>query len=292
MAGKGGVGKTTVCAAVARTASDLGLSALVLAIDRAGHPKPLPDGPVDPRSEVFADLAADASLVEYLETHGFGRLSRRLLRRGFVEVAATAAPGIKDILLLGKVAQLERNGAADLIVVDAPASGHALRFLASARGLSEMVASGPLRAQADQVSAMLSDGRRARVLLVTLAEETPVNEVADTAYALEDRAGVALAAVVVNGLYPPLEGLEDDPVAVAAEAGVVLPHEELERLSAAARFRLGRRSLQQEQVARLGSKLPLPQIHLPFLFDTDVAGAGIDRLADALRDELTPVPSA
>src|SRR5207253_3194021 len=81
---------------------------------------------------------------------------------------ATAVPGMKDILVLGKVKQLERAGAADLIVLDAPAAGHAVSFLLSARGLLDAVRVGPVSKQAADVVEMLRDPERCRVLLVTV----------------------------------------------------------------------------------------------------------------------------
>lgn len=312
VAGKGGVGKTTVCAAVARMASRLGFSTLVLAVEpprgattRAqSQAMPGPHAQITAGTEVFARLAPDAALVEYLEGHGLRRLSRRLARSGAVEIAATAAPGIKDVLMLGKVRQLESAAAADLILVDAQASGHAVRFMAGARGLAEIVGGGPLRVQADEVTAMLTDPRRCRVLLVAQPEETPVNEVTETAFALEDQAGVALDSVVINGLYPPIDDLEGaDPLILAEAAGVALDAPTAHALAEAARFRARRQELQAAQVARLAARLPLPQLELPFLFKGvdrpepgrlvgahgdpgGVGGSGIDLLADALRTAL------
>jgi anion-transporting ArsA/GET3 family ATPase len=202
-------------------------------------------------------------------------------------VVSTAAPGIKDILILGKVKQLERAGVADLILLDAPAAGHAVSFLVSPRGLSEIVRAGPLRAQADDVLAMLTDPARCRVVLVTLAEETPVNEVVETAFALEDKVGVDLGPVVVNAVYPVLEGLDVDPAAAAA---VALAPDEAMTLAAAAEFRDRRQQLQQAQVARLASALPLPQLHLPSLFTVDLGPADIDQLAAALAAAVEGLP--
>ena len=134
------------------------------------------------------------------------RLSNRLVRGGALDVVATAAPGIEDILVLGKVKQLERSGGVDLILLDAPAAGHAITFLESARGLLDAVTVGPINTQARDVMELLTDPERCSVLLVTLPEETPVNELVDTAYSLEDRVGVTLGPVVVNGLYPERPG--------------------------------------------------------------------------------------
>ena len=296
VAGKGGVGKTTVSAALARMAAGAGLRTLVVDVEGAsglssafGHPGPLtydevvlaPGGPGGQAEVRARTITPDGALLEYLEDHGMGRVSRRLVSTGAVDVVATAAPGIKDILVLGKVKQLERSGAADLVVVDAPAAGHAVTFLSSACGLLDAVQVGPIRAQAEDVVELLSDPRRCQVLLVTLPEETPVNEVVETAYRLEDRVGVSLTPVVVNGLYPPA-GVDADPQAEAERAGVHLRPGEAEALGSAARFRSARVALQAEQVERLAKALPLPQLHLPFLFTTELGRPEVDTLAEAL----------
>jgi anion-transporting ArsA/GET3 family ATPase len=304
VAGKGGVGKTTVSATLARAAALVGLSTLVIEVDgRSGLPAMFgqgelgydevvlsagggPDGAADVRART---LTADAALLEYLHDHGLSRLSKRLVSSGALDVVATAAPGIKDILLLGKVKQLERAGVADLIVLDAPAAGHAITFLQSARSLLDTVSVGPINAQARDVLRLLEDHRRCQVVLVTIAEETPVNEAVETAFSLEDRVGVGLGPIVVNGVYPALDGLVGDAPAVAAAAdgaGVALRHGEADALAAAARFRQGRFALQAEQVGRLQAQLPLPQLHLPFLFTTEIGPAEIDVLARALLADV------
>ncbi len=305
VAGKGGVGKTTVSAALARMAATAGLTTLVVDVEGGGglasafdHPHALtydevvlsPAGP-DGRAEVRArTITPDDALLEYLDDHGMGRVSRRLVSTGAVDVVATAAPGIKDILVLGKVKQLERGRVADLVVVDAPAAGHAVTFLSSACGLLDAVSVGPIRAQAEDVVELLSDPERCQVLLVTLPEETPVNEVVETAYKLEDRVGVSLAPVVVNGLYPSAGDLDADPRAEAERAGVHLRPGEADALAAAARFRSSRIALQAEQVERLAKALPLPQLPLPFLFTTEVTGAQVEVLAEALAGAVRELP--
>ncbi len=294
VAGKGGVGKTTVTAAFARMAAGLGLSVLIVEVEgKTGLAAAFGAEDLEYDERELApgirarSLTPDVALVEYLEAAGLQRISRRLVKGGLVEVVSTAVPGIKDILILGKVKQLERTAAADLILLDAPAAGHAVRFLMSARGLSDMVRSGPLRTQADDVLAMLTDPSRCRVMLVTLAEETPVNEVVETAFALEDRVGVDLAPVVVNGLYPVLDGLDVDP----ASAGVPLRQADLVALAAAAEFRTQRQELQQAQIARLTAALPLPQLHLPSLFTVDLVPSDIDHLAAALASAVERLPA-
>jgi anion-transporting ArsA/GET3 family ATPase len=301
VAGKGGVGKTTVSATLARAAALAGLSTLIVEVEgRTGLPAMYgqgelgydevvlspgggPDGAADVRART---LTADAALLEYLRDHGLSRISRRLVSSGALDVVATAAPGIKDILLLGKVKQLERAGVADLIVLDAPAAGHAITFLQSARSLLDTVSVGPINAQARDVLELLEDHRRCQVVLVTIPEETPVNEAVETAFSLEDRVGIGLGPIVVNGLYPEVAGLDADPEAAAAEADVSLRPGEASVLAEAAEFRRARMALQDSQVARLRSQLPLPQLRLPFLFTTDVGPSELDVLARALLAEI------
>ena len=164
-------------------------------------------------------LTPDDALIEYLEDHGLRRVSKRLARSGVIDVVSTAIPGIRDVLVLGKVKQLERERAADLIVVDAPATGHAITFLTSPSGLVNAARGGPLRAQAQDVVDLLSDPSRCRVLLVTLPEELPVSETIESAYTFEDKAGVQLGPVIVNACDPEPVGLERPASEVAAAAG-------------------------------------------------------------------------
>jgi len=285
VAGKGGVGKTTVTAALARRAGQAGLTTLVIELDgRSGLSELFGQPPLGyepsilvPASNDTADVLAraltpDDALYEYLQDHGLRRVSKRLIASGAMDVVSTAAPGIRDILVLGKVKQLERADAADVIILDAPAAGHAITFLLSARGLLDAVRVGPVQTQAAEVLEMLTDAERCAVVLVTLPEETPVNELIETAFALEDRVGVSLGPIVVNGLYPPLEGLEVDPG----------DDPDAESMVAAAMFRRGRIAQQEEQVARLADKLPLPQFHLPFVFEADLGPVEVGVLAGAL----------
>jgi anion-transporting ArsA/GET3 family ATPase len=214
------------------------------------------------------------------------RISKRLASSGALDVVSTAVPGIKDILVLGKVKQLERAGGGspgrpDLIVLDAPAAGHAVTFLTSAQGLLDAARVGPIRAQAQDVVDLLSDPARCQVILVTLPEETPVNEVVETAYKLEDRVGIKLGPVVVNGLYPRLEGLDAE---LPADAPITA--EQRAALVEAADFRRRRQDLQAEQLRRLDEALPLPQLRLPFLFTPEVGPDELEVLADALAAQV------
>jgi anion-transporting ATPase len=302
VAGKGGVGKTTVTAALATAAARTGMSVLIVEVEgKSGLASCFGQSPLTyEEAELRPGLRArtltpDDALLEYLDDHGMRRISRRLSRSGALDVIATAVPGMRDILVLGKVKQLERAGVADLIVLDAPAAGHAVTFLLSARGLVDAVKVGPVHKQAADVVELLNDPARCQVVLVTLPEETPVNELVDTAYAIEDRAGVALGPIVVNGCIAPIPGGALDGRGLAgvradaAVAGLDVPDGELGALAAAAEFRESLQSRQGEQCARLHERLPLPQIRLPFLFTADVGPAEIELLADALTDGMAAV---
>jgi anion-transporting ArsA/GET3 family ATPase len=293
VAGKGGVGKTTVTAALAVTAARAGKSVLIAEVEgKSGLPSifgapPFGYDEIDLEPRVRARfLTPDAALVDYLVSHGMKRISRRLVASGALEVVATAVPGMKDILVLGKVKSIEESRLADLVIVDAPAAGHAITFLLSARGLLDAVRVGPVRKQAQDVVELLSDPARCQVMLVTLAEETPVSEIIETAFAIEDRAGVALGPVVVNGCFPPLPaGVVASPAAILADAHTCnrfVSEREANDLAHAAAFRQQRHALQHEQIARLRNELPLPQIELPFVFTPDISRDTLDPLADAL----------
>ena len=283
LAGKGGVGKTTAAAALSVAAARAGRQVLLVELEgKSGLASMFGIDALEDEREVYPGLtvlplAPDEALIEYLETHGFGKISRRLVSLGVLDIVATAVPGMKEILVLGKVKSLQNARAADVIIVDGPAAGHAVTFLLSPKGLLDAVRVGPVLTQAVEVTEMLSEPDRAQVMLVTLPEETPVNETVETAQALTDRIGLTLGPLVVNGVYPkrPLDGMAtpEEIRAAAADAGVTVPDGEVEHLARAARFLTRRRRLQEEQLARLAERLDLAQVVVPFLFSADIGPA-------------------
>ena len=304
VAGKGGVGKTAVTAALAVAASSVGVRTLIVEVEgKGGMPAMFgatgltyEDAVLIHAAEEHADgvhggvtartITPDDALLDYLAGHGLQRISNRLVASGALDLVATAVPGIRDILVLGKIKQLEQTGEWDLILLDAPAAGHAITFLRSARGLADAVKVGPINSQANDVLELLCDPTRCRVALVTLPEETPVNEVVETAYSLEDEVGVALGPVLVNAVFPELPGLQTDPEDAAAAAGVTLLDGEADLLRAAAEFRTDRTALQLQQLARMAEELPLPQVRLPYLFTSELGRAELDQLAAAVTEGI------
>ncbi|HZB41785.1 MAG TPA: ArsA family ATPase [Ilumatobacter sp.] len=271
VAGKGGVGKTTVSAVLARAACDGERRVLLVELDG----KPALAGLV-PDLEVRSISAAEA-LEEYLHEHGFRMIARRLASTGVIDVVGTAAPGIDDLVVLGKIKQLERSGEWDLIVVDGPAAGHAVTFLTSAAGLRDAVRSGPVRSQADEVVAMLGDPARCQVVLVTTPETTPVNELLETREVLRKRVDVRLGPVVVNQVDdgPPLP----DPDTVSF--GRTRTH--VADTVAAAVFRRTRRGAQADELARVREAIGCEHIVLPAIPTATLDPSDIVTLAASVR---------
>ncbi len=313
VAGKGGVGKTTVTATLAASAASAGLSVLIVELEGKrglgttfGRKGPvgyepvalLGSGPDDagtlgkpPAGGVWARrLTPDDALLEYLGDHGLQRVSKRLVSTGVLDVVATAVPGIRDVLVLGKVKQLERAGVADMVVLDAPATGHAMTFLTSASGLLDAARGGPVRQQAADVVELLQDPARCRVLPVTLPEEMPVSETVESARLLRDRVGIHLGAVVVNCYEKGPPELEVPAADAARDSGAALGGPASDALDAARTFRLRRLRLVEEQVGRLARELPLPQLRLPRVFAPSIGPAELDHLAGAMSGAIEGLP--
>ena len=279
VAGKGGVGKTTVTAVLAHAAAGAGLR--VVAVELEGKPV-LNDLLADTSVEVLTITAPEA-LADYLDTHGLHRVSKRLATSGIIDVVATAAPGIDDIVVLGKLKQLERSDDYDLIVVDGPAAGHAITFLLAARGLLDTVRGGPIHTQAQDVLEMFQDPTRCQVLLVTLPETTPINELIETAYSVEERVGVQLGPVIVNGvdLGEPITVVDSDNIPFTVDPDLL----------AAANYRNHRRQCQRDELNRLSTDLALAQIVLPQLAVAGLTPADISVLAQSLLQQIAQLPS-
>ena len=303
VAGKGGVGKTAVSAALAMASSSVGLRTLIVEVEGKSGLASLFNSAQFSYSEIqlvepslgvgevrARTVLPEDALLDYLKDHGLKRISGRLVSTGALDVVATAVPGISDILVLGKIKQLERSREFDLIIVDAPAAGHAITFLRSASGLEDAVKVGPINSQAKDVLALLNDPTRCRVLLVTSPEETPVNELIETAYSLEDEVGVSLGPVVVNGVLPELPGLQANPLEAAAQAGVELQPSEAQNLADAALFRLQRTALQRAQLDRMAQELPLPQLLLPYVFTSELGPDGLAQLSNGLLAKIRDLP--
>lgn len=192
VAGKGGVGKSAVSAALGLAGAREGMRTLLVTLDAPGVEPPR-HGNLD-----LLTVSPGRALADYLSSHGLGRITRRLATSGLVELVAQTAPGIDDLLVLGKIKSLERELRADLVVVDGPASGHAIDLLRAPSILRRAVPGGPIGQQADDVIAMMADPHRCRTMLVSTPAMTPVQETIDVAHELHGGLGLALAPVAVN----------------------------------------------------------------------------------------------
>ena len=315
VSGKGGVGKTTVAASLALAAARQGRTVCVAEVDRKGTLPKLFGGDeltYEPREMAPGvwgmNIVPEAALAEYLDVqYHMKRISKVLTSSHFVDYITTAAPGLKDILVLGKIWYLEQGRAGgpdeprfDTIVVDAPAAGHMLTFLQAPLGLSDAVRVGPIKRQSEWLVDMLTDPKRSRVHLVTLAEEMPVSETLETSEALEGRLGVPMGPIFANAVYSELltaeeekllqsvleDGRPDELVAPAEKVGLNLEEEDLLALAGYARFLEARRSIQQEHLDHLSDGVDEPVIELPFLFSAGLALPDIETLADAIQDRV------
>lgn len=300
--GKGGVGKTSVASALGVLAADRGKRTLVCEVDAKGN---LADfygvGPLNfAGTEVRPGLTAMAmdteeSLKEYLSLHLKLPLLARLgpLARTF-DFVANAAPGVKEILTVGKLTYEVREDNFDLVVVDASATGHVVGQLGSPVAINELVSVGLVRNQTDWMIDLLTDPATTGVVVVTAAEEMPVTETLELIESLQTETDIDVATVVVNRVLPELfaRGEEDifevlrAPVGRAALAGEV--GDGIDGVLDGAELAVNLRRSRVPHLERLRDGLPegLPLIYLPFLFHRSHGVRATSRIAEALGDEM------
>lgn len=192
VAGKGGVGKSAVAAALALTSARAGLRTLLVSLDAESIEVP--------QHELLnrVTVTPGNALTDYLASKGMGLLSRQLAKSGIVELVATTAPGLDDLLVLGRIKAFEQELRADVIIVDGPAAGHAIDLVQAPIQLKRAINSGPIGSQADEVLNMLSDGNRCKLLMVTTAAITPINETMEAIEGIQRTVNMSLASIVVN----------------------------------------------------------------------------------------------
>jgi anion-transporting ArsA/GET3 family ATPase len=300
--GKGGVGKTTVAAALAQLAAQHGKRVLVCEVDAKGDLSSLFEAtPTDftPREVApgiwSMTMDTEASLREYLKLHLKIPIVGRIgpLAKAF-DFVATAAPGVREILTVGKLCYEVRERHYDLVVVDAPASGHIIGQLAAPQAINDLVKVGLIRSQTDWMLEILSDHQQTGLVAVTTPEEMPVSETLELTARVAAETTVRMSAVVVNRVLPELFGQREEEIfeqlrqpdveAVLTEraGGAVAPVLE------AARLAVTMRRTRSAHLQRLQAGLPegLPVLLLPYLFSRQHGLRTTRQVAISLGEEL------
>jgi anion-transporting ArsA/GET3 family ATPase len=297
--GKGGVGKTSVAAALAHLASRSGTRTLLCEMDAKGalaaafDTTPLEFEPRQIDSDLFVmQMNTEDSLREYLrlvKVPLVGRIGP--LARTF-DFVADAAPGVKEILSVGKLIYEARERHYDLVIVDAEASGHIVSEIAAPRVISELVQVGMVREQTRWMTEILEDPVQTGLVIVTTPEEMPVAETVELIGRLDAETGVKPSAIVANRVLPALFDRR--------QAEVVDRLDEVERLLvdaagpdvryvlAAAHVTESRRRVGSRHLERLRAEIPtgLPVLYVPELFTRSTGRRVVALVAEAMADEL------
>jgi anion-transporting ArsA/GET3 family ATPase len=298
--GKGGTGKTTVAAALALGLAAGGHRTLLVEVEgRQGVAELFGLGPLPyeerrvagtPDGGEVRALAVDAelALLEYLDMfYKLGAAGRALRKLGAIDFATTIAPGLRDVLLTGKVKEATTRTADHrrvyhAVVLDAPPTGRIGRFLNVTAETARLAKVGPIKTQSENVAALLRSPMTS-VHVVTLLEEMPVQETVDAIGDLTSL-GIPIGKVVVNATRPPLlTGAKLSQAELRrglAAAGLPADRVTVAGLYAEAKAHLTRRELEESLRVEL-AELGQPMVELPLL-PGGVDRAGLDTLAAEL----------
>lgn len=292
--GKGGVGKTTVACMLAEAARRAGRSVLLaetapiasIAGFFESDPRPLDYTGRAFRPGLHAiHVDPHEALADYLRLQtGLGMVTDRVIQTEIFRQLLEAAPGWRELIVLGKIWHVEQKRQADgsplydLIVVDAPATGHGLTFLDVPRVVQQAVRAGPLARHASWVEALIHDRERTLLLPVTLPEELPVIETLELVERARGEIDIGIDRVVVNRMpahpldriAPALEKLPDD---LDLECLPKVPE-----LRALLRHAVRRDAVAREERARVSTASTLPIVDLPYVADRTALVSGTGEL--------------
>ena len=290
--GKGGVGKSTVAAVLGVLGARHGLRTMVAELSSQQRVQRVFNRYGQRFEEIqlapglfTISIDPEHAMNEYLEVK-VGPLGHALASSRLFQTFAMATPGMRELLTIGKVwelAQFHRRteGAApyDLVIVDAPATGHGMGLLRTPRTFAEIARVGPIAHQGRSIAETIADREFTGVVVVATPEEMPVNETLTLSEAL-DREEVALDLIVLNALYPVrFDQAEVDQLADALNR----TRSALSRSALrAALAEHARAQNQREQQARLMAGVNGRLVELPYVFTDQFGPREIDSLADAL----------
>lgn len=299
VAGKGGVGRTTVAAALALAASRKGKRVLLAQTKSKERLSTLFGvSPVGADLVRLRDRLWGVNMTPQAAMREYGAMvlrsefiAKQVLENKVSRTFLKAVPGLEDYSMLGKVwyhtTEEQQAGVPrwDLTILDGPATGHLLTLLMIPQAILDAVPEGPLTRPAAATLQLLRDPARAAMVLVTLAEDMPSNEAIALAKQQEATVKMPLGPLVVNQLYPPR--FTQGP---SARAVAQLPEHtgdpRLDPLLRSARTAQRRRALNEKYIERLRIDLPLPQIHLPYLFMPHFGPEAIDELSKRLEGQV------
>src|SRR5579864_9093709 len=294
--GKGGVGKSTVAAALGVLGARHGLRTMVAELSSQQRVQGLFDRYGEQFEEVqlaprlfTISIDPEHAMDEYLRVK-VGALGHALASSRLFQAFAMATPGMRELLSIGKVwelAQLHRRtrGASpyDLVIVDAPATGHGLGLLRTPRTFADIARVGPIAHQGRTIAQTLADHDFTGVVAVATPEEMPVNETLTLCEAVE-REQLALDLVVLNGLYP--VRFEPGEIGQLSEA-LERSRSPLSRSALrAALAEHARAANQREQQARLAAGVNGRLVELPYVFSEHLDARQVESLADALEPAI------
>ena len=302
--GKGGVGKTTVAAALGMLAAQQGKRVLVCEVDAKGNladffeAKRIGWEPREVAPGVLAmAMQTEESLKEYLRLQLKVPLLAKIgpLARTF-DFVANAAPGVKEILTVGKLCWEVREEHYDLVVVDASATGHVVAQLAAPTAICELVKVGRVRDQTRWMDDILGDPATTGAVIVSAPEEMPVSETLELAERIRDETAVDLAGVVVNKVLPELFGRGEEevferlrePAGIAAMAEALGDRSGLVPVLDGAELAVTLRRSRAEHLTRLRTELStgVPLLYVPYYFTRFHGIRTTSAVAEALGEEL------
>ncbi len=294
--GKGGVGKSTVATALAVAFAEEGKRVLLAQMESSRRLAEFLDLPTTDAGMVEAlpnlcvlTVDGESALSEYLGlVLPVRRVQKMVIESKLYRHFVAAAPGLKELMTVGKIwyeEQLRVHGRPkwDVIVVDAPATGHVLQYLRMPSAAAEAFGPGLVRREAHKVMELLADPERTAVCPVTTAEEMPVNETTEMYQQLRDRLHMPLGVLFVNRVHTAPLAPTDVPTAPDGAPPLVAD------VVRCAREEAGWAAINRSYLERLRAAVPMPTVLLPFLFAEEFGLDQVRALMANATQQLTPI---